>query len=85
MTTSEQRDQLALDRIALMLGTADDWDGADMLESIATVINGRRPSVDLDRDEFLAEFRIWRGYDPEAVRETRDYVAEPSDTIGGPR
>lgn len=85
MTTSEQRDRIALDKIALMLGTADDWDAADMLESIAAVVNERRPSVDLGRDEFLAEFRIWRGYDPEAVRETRDYVAEPSDTIGGLR
>lgn len=76
-------DSLALDKIALMLGTSGDWNGADLLDSIADVINGSRPNVDLERDQFLAAFFEQRKYDPTGLRATVDYVAEPSDDVIG--
>lgn len=36
-------DQVVIDRIATLLGTSEEWSGADMLESIANLISDVRP------------------------------------------
>lgn len=36
-------DQIVIDRIATLLGTSEEWSGADMLEFIADLIGDVRP------------------------------------------
>ena len=68
----------ALDRLALMLGTAPEWD-SDMLESIALIVSSVRPNVGDSADTYVADFIAARGFDPTDVPALRDFITDQGD------
>lgn len=66
-------DTRAIDKIALLLGTAAEWDSA-MLETIANVIGSVRPHPGDSEATYLDDFEAARGFDPVTVSALRNYI-----------
>lgn len=67
----------AMDAIALGLGTAPEWEGADTLEWIANVVGHvREHPGDADPVEYHERFQAEYGFDPLETAMLRDYVDE---------
>ena len=61
-------DMWAIDKIATLLGTADDWRGADFLEMIADVIGIVRPHPgESDGEQYVVRFidKTYRNIHPD--------------------
>lgn len=77
--TTNNRDVMAIDKIAIMLGTRAEWSGADMLESIANIIGTVRPHPGDSADTYLDDFAAVRGFDPATIGWLRGYISDEDD------
>jgi len=65
-------DTLAIDKIATLLGTSDDWKGADYLEMIAGIVGSVRPHPgNLDGNAYAEVFRQVTGREVNAKYDER--------------
>ena len=81
-STDDDPDAVALDKLAIGLGTASEW-SSDDFEWIATVIGEVRPNPGYgDHEEYLTKFRKSRGIDPRQRPDLANYIAD--DTGDGP-
>lgn len=82
--SAQQRDELAMDRIALRLGAVEEWDGSsDYLEFASTELAGTgRPSHDLDADEYQAAFDSYLAQRTGPVSDTTRTLDQMALTLG---
>lgn len=82
--SARQRDELAMDRIALLLGTAEDWPTADLTGRIADELTAAgRPDVgDRDPEDFVAELDAYVAARPGSAGDVTRALDEMARTLG---